>query len=188
MTSTVWPVWPPRWPGTAHVRDGVGVGQVQGVMMGVIDGWHVGCVEGGSVGMFFLIGLLIWHSNGIRLGWVNGCEIGASDGDFLGNVEWTPSWWSGRGLGQKFWMGVNSGHQMNFSLDFFNWTPTRWCRRSLGQKFQMDPRLVMGTNFLVGNFEWTILKGFWLETVMVRVGRSDRFCVRRSAKGCLSVH
>ena len=32
MTSTVWPVWPPRRPGIAHAWDGVGVGQVQGVL------------------------------------------------------------------------------------------------------------------------------------------------------------
>ena len=30
-------------------------------------------------------------SDGIFLGRVNGCELRASDGDFLGNIEWTPA-------------------------------------------------------------------------------------------------
>ena len=37
-------------------------------------------------------GSLLGYSNGILLGRVNVCELGASDGDFLGNLKWTLAW------------------------------------------------------------------------------------------------
>ena len=50
-TSAVWTVGPQILPGIAHVRDGVWVGRVQGVLAEKEDGWLVGCVEGGSLGV-----------------------------------------------------------------------------------------------------------------------------------------
>ena len=61
------------------------------VLVVVCDGCQVERVEGGSVGMF-LIGPLLGHSDGILLGRVNGCKLGALDGDFLVNVKWTSAW------------------------------------------------------------------------------------------------
>ena len=57
-------------------------------------------MEGCSVGMVF-ISLLLGYSDGILLGRVNGCSLGAADVDFLGNVEYTPAWCYGRVFGQK---------------------------------------------------------------------------------------
>ena len=41
-------------------------------------------------GYGFLIGVFLGYSRRIILGRVNGCELGALDVDFLGNVEWIP--------------------------------------------------------------------------------------------------
>ena len=62
------------------------------------EGWWV-YLMGGSSGMlkgvfwiWFFISLLLGYSDGIMLRRMNGCELGASDGYFLGNVEWTLDW------------------------------------------------------------------------------------------------
>ena len=100
------------------------MGRAEAVIVGVIDGGQFGCVEEGSVGIFF-IGFLLGYPDGILLGRVNRCELGASDGDSLRNVELAPDWLYGRGLGLKVRMGVNSGCQIKCSWEIFNWTPTR---------------------------------------------------------------
>ena len=48
--------------------------------------------RGGLYGYVFLIDILLGYSDGIMMGRVNGCEIGASYKDFLGNVEWNLAW------------------------------------------------------------------------------------------------
>ena len=48
-------------------------------------------VWNGILWVWFLNGILLGYSDGIFLGWLNGCELRASDGDFLENVEWNPA-------------------------------------------------------------------------------------------------
>ena len=62
------------------------MGQVEGALVDALDRWQVGCMECCSLGMIF-IGFLLGYSGGIVLGQVKGCELGASDVDFLLNVE-----------------------------------------------------------------------------------------------------
>ena len=87
---------------------------------------------GGSSGVWkrvlwvcFFIGFLLGYPDRILLGRMNRCELGASDGDSLRNVELAPDWLYGRGLGLKVRMGVNSGCQINCFWEILNWTPTR---------------------------------------------------------------
>ena len=61
------------------------------MIAGVPYGWYVGCAEGGSMGIFFLNGVLLGYLDGIFMGWVNGFELGEPDGGFLGNSKWTPT-------------------------------------------------------------------------------------------------
>ena len=64
-----------------------GRGGVSGRSDGGCKGWWLGwvCVRG-FFGCGFMKGMDV---DDILLGRVNGCELGASDGVFLGNFEWT---------------------------------------------------------------------------------------------------
>ena len=70
--------------------------------------------------MIFLNGMLLGYSDGIFLGWMNGCELGASYGGLLRNFKCTPAGRFGRSFGHKFQIGVNSGRQMNFPWEISN--------------------------------------------------------------------
>ena len=63
---------------------------MEGLLVGIKDGWYVGCVKGGTVGVFLekacFWGILMGFS-----GWVNGCELGLSDGVSLEIFELTPA-------------------------------------------------------------------------------------------------
>ena len=73
-------------------------------------------------------GLVIWKGN-----WSEnliGCECGASDGVLLGNGPWLGDMEGYRF--RKIRLGVNVGHQMEFSWEIDNWTPTQECGRDFG--------------------------------------------------------
>ena len=63
---------------------------MEGFLVGIKDGGYVGCVEGGTVGVFLekacFWGILMGFS-----GWVNGYELGLSDGVSLEIFELTPA-------------------------------------------------------------------------------------------------
>ena len=62
-------------------------------------GWMVGRVCGrGLYGYMFVKGVLLGCFDTFLLGWVNGCELGSSDKNSLGNYEWTPDQQCGSSL------------------------------------------------------------------------------------------
>ena len=155
--------------------------------------WVVGGVGGRLLcGYGFMNAIMLWYLDGIFLGRVNGCKLGASDGDFQENIIWTPAGWFGKGLGQRFWMGVKSGRQMVFSSENFNWTPAGWYERSFCRKFPMGPSWMMCTNLWsefsngprMGYLEWVSVGNCDGEVLEW----SNGVFVGRSAKRCLLVH